>query len=351
MLYNKLRFLKYLLLPLQIIYLIIIWIRNNLYHFNIIPKFYASPIIISIGNLNTGGTGKTPMTEYIIRLFKNRNVAILSRGYKRKTMGFITAQAHHSAQEIGDEMRQLYHKFKNTLIVCDQNRVNGVKKILEHNKEIDSIVLDDGFQYQKLNYDINIMLTDYNDLFIDDHLLPIGNLREPKNQSKRAHIIIITKCPHNISTISQKNIIDKIQPDINQKIYFSYIKEYNHIQMDPLQEITINKNEKHILITGIANTHTILEHMQETQIKYKHVKFIDHHNFKNKDIAKIISLKETLNMSDNLLLTEKDYYRLSLNHKKKLKNYFNLICIQIEFDFIENDKPNFNNELLNFRKS
>ena len=351
MLYNKLKFLKYTLLPFQIIYSIIIIVRNILYDTNTLHILHARPLIISIGNLNVGGAGKTPMVEYLIKLFKNRKTAILSRGYKRKTKDFIIANKEHSSLEIGDENRQLYAKFPHTIIACDNNRANGIKALIKYDPEIDVVILDDAFQHRKLHRDIDILLTEHRDLFVEDQLLPIGRLREHKKEAKRADIIIITKCPKNISQSEISLIKTKVKPTIKQKLYFSYIEEPRYVNLKSLQEVTINTNKTHILITGIANTEVLLNHLTNKNIKYLHFNFKDHHNLTDENILKIIKEMKKESISQNLLLTEKDYYRLSEKHKKNLQQYFQLICIKIQFNFIEPDKSDFINELLNFKKS
>ena len=345
------RFLKYLLFPIQIIYSLIIIIRNQLYDLKIISSYNAKPITISVGNIKNGGTGKTPMVEYLINLFENKKIGVLSRGYKRKTKGFVLANKYHTSKDIGDENYQLYNKYENIIIAADKNRVNGIKEILKINSALEIIILDDAFQHRSLNRDIDILLTEYHDLFSDDQLMPIGQLREHKKQMKRADIIVITKCPKKISDESRKIIVNKINPDTHQKIYFSYIKEYTYIDMALSRQIKLNKNEKHILITGIANTKPLEHFLKDEEIIYSHMKFRDHYNFKSSDIKKLIVMKEKNHMSDNLLLTEKDYYRLNLIDKKTLKNKFNIVCVRIKIDFIEVDKAIFNNQLLKFEKT
>ncbi|MAQ31273.1 MAG: tetraacyldisaccharide 4'-kinase [Flavobacteriales bacterium] len=350
MLYHKLNFLKYTLLPIQIIYSIIIFLRNELYHKNIFKSFKTYPTIISVGNLNTGGTGKTPMTEYLIKLFKNKKVAVLSRGYKRLTKEFIIANNEHTASEIGDEMHQLYRKFQNILIACDKNRANGIRNIINHNSNIDLILLDDAFQHRSVNRDIDILLTEYGNLYSRDQLLPIGRLREHVKEAKRANIIIITKCPENISEKEMNQIRIELKLKRAQKIYFSYIQKYTYIDARRQKKIKINLNKRHLLLTGIANSLKLVHHLKESGLKFKHFNFNDHYIFQNNDISKIITSKTKHQLSKNLLLTEKDYYRLSEKDKIKLEKHFNLVCIQIKFDFIQRDKLNFNNELLNFKK-
>ena len=342
---------KQLLLPIQIIYFIIIWIRNILYDFKILPVYTENVFIISVGNIKNGGTGKTPMVEYIINLFNQKNIAVLSRGYRRKTSGFILAKNHHTAKELGDESYQLYKKFKNTIIACDNNRVNGVRNLIKVSNKLQTIILDDGFQHRKINRDIDILLTEYDHLFSNDKLMPIGQLREYKHAHKRADIIVITKCPKNISPEKIDNISRQIQPTKNQKIYFSYIK--NNIFRDSQSQkiVSLKKEEKHILVTGIANPQKILDFLENNQIKFQHVNFTDHYDFSKHDIANIIKLKINMQLSKNLILTEKDFYRLTKNNRKLLEKHFNLITIELEIDFIKRDKSNFKNQMLKFEKS
>ena len=322
-----------------------------LYDFNLIKTYKSKIITISIGNLKTGGTGKTPLVEYLIKLFIKKNTAILSRGYKRKTKGFIIANKRHQSKDIGDENRQLYSKYPKITIACDKNRVTGIQKLENKFPALDYVILDDAYQHRSLSRDINIMLTEYNHLFIYDQLIPIGTLREHKKEVKRADIIIITKSPINISINKQNEIINRIKPKNNQKIYFSYIKEYKYIDILTSKNIKLKTNELHLLVTGIANPKLLLENLNTNNINYHHLKFTDHHNFSEDEILKMIELKTEKKISSNLLMTEKDFYRLSLKHKEILENEFNLICIQIEFDFIGADKVNFNNQLINFEKS
>ena len=352
MFYNNMNFVKYLLTPFQILYSLIVRARNLLYDFNIISIYSPKTLVISIGNLKVGGTGKTPMVEYLIKIFKNYKTAILSRGYKRKTKGFVLAdnkknQAHH----IGDENCQLYNKFHNITIGCSENRVNGIKQLLQIDDKIQIVILDDGYQHRSLKRDIDILLTEYSQLFTSDSLLPIGKLREPKFEKRRANIIIITKCPNNISKTIQKSIHEALNLDLHQKIYFSYISKHVFVNMKTNKDHNINKDLKHLLVTGIENPQELKNFLDTKNIDFKHLKFYDHHNFIQEDINNMIQLRKTRDYAKELLLTEKDFYRLSKRHKAELEKYFTLICIQIEIDFIDQDKSNFNHQLCNFVKS
>ena len=343
--------IKLLLIPLQITYYIITTCRNILYDKRLIKTDHFEPLIVSIGNIKSGGTGKTPIVEYLINILNDRPIAILSRGYKRKTKEFILVNSTHSAEEVGDENRQLKHKFKNTTIACDTNRPNGVRQILKHKPNTKIVILDDAYQHRKIHRDLDIVLTEYNDLYTNDQLLPIGNLRESKKEIKRADIIIITKCPENISRQVQEETISTLKLLSTQKIYFSYISNYNFIESRDHIKAEINKRNKYLLITGIANHRPLLNFIKEENIHINHIKFKDHHHFTNNDIRNIIDIKKTGQYSNTLLMTEKDFYRLSNMQIEYLEKHFTLIYIQIKINFIHSDKDNFNNQLLNFKKS
>jgi len=349
------KFLNYILLPLQIIYSIVISSRNKLYNFKILKTNQVNSIVISVGNMSTGGTGKTPLVEYIAKLLSQYRLAILSRGYKRKTSGFILANENQKeASQIGDENAQLYHKLENVMIGCDNDRYHGAKKLLELNKQLNIIVLDDAYQHRKIHRDIDIVLTEYKNLFINDSLFPIGSLREHKQGIQRADIIIITKCPKNISNKEREETEIKLKLNPNQKLYFSFIRNYNFLLMPDRKPYIIKSNKsdrKHITITGIQNPSRLIEFLQISSLNFHHLKFKDHYVFQTSDIKHIITLKSSINAAEEILITEKDYYRLSRSQKEELSKHCKLICIAIDIDFISNDKSNFNNQLLNFAKS
>ena len=346
------RFLIYILFPIQIMYSVIILIRNILYDKKILKIHKMEPYIISVGNIKNGGTGKTPLIEYIIRLFEKHNAAVLSRGYGRQTKGFILAQKETSQPyHIGDESSQLYNKFKDVTIATDENRVNGIKQLLKYNPKLEIIILDDGYQHRRIHRDVNLLLTEYDKLLTKDCLMPIGSLREHKKEIKRADIIIITKCPKDITKKMRDTVRKELKLTNNQTIYFSIIKQYIFTDTGSFTKYTPNSQTKHLLITGIENPIKLLKFLSNKKINYTHLNFSDHYDFRTSDIKKFIKIKAQKKLSQDLLLTEKDYYRLSENHKKILQQHFKLVCIQIEIDFIANDKSNFNKQLLNFEKS
>lgn len=317
--------LRKILFPISIIYDLVTAIRNFFYDKGIFKSVSYNFPIIAVGNLSVGGTGKSPMIEYLIRLLKeDYKLATLSRGYRRKTTGFVLANKSTTADEIGDEPMQFHSKFETITVAVDANRKNGIAQLQEKvNPNI--ILLDDAFQHRKVTAGLYILLTKYDELFIDDLLLPAGNLRESKRGAKRADVIIVTKCPKDLSIEQQKEIICKLQ--VAQDVYFttiSYAKEVKGCLNAPLSMLSANAVT---LVTGIANPLPLVNYLSENQINFNHLSYKDHHNFTDKDIE-ILSKKELL------LTTEKDYMRL----KDKLSNVCYLPIVtefmrrQSEFD-------------------
>lgn len=294
-----------LLFPFAILYGFISFLRNFLYDNNVFKsKRYGIPII-AVGNLNVGGTGKTPQIEYLIRLLSNHyKVATLSRGYKRKSVGFILADKLSNAEVLGDEPFQFYKKFPTIQVAVDANRRNGIEKLLAQHTKPDVILLDDAFQHRKVKAGFNILLTTYDDLFCADYILPVGNLRESRNGAKRADLIIVTKCPLTISEAEQSKIKKAI--GIDKQIYFSFIEYEDHVYNNKNESIptTDLKSLSKIVLAGIANPEPFFTYLnaQPSEI----LTFSDHHNFNDIDIQHIN------NKSKNkyIITTEKDFVRL-----------------------------------------
>ncbi|WP_236937654.1 tetraacyldisaccharide 4'-kinase [Flavobacterium coralii] len=298
--------MRKILLPFSLIYLFITAIRNVLYNKGIF-KSYSFPLpVIVIGNLSTGGTGKSPMTEYLIRLLKdNYQLATLSRGYKRKTTGFVLADSKATAQTIGDEPYQFYTKFSDITVAVDADRVNGVNKLLSMNNRPDVIVLDDAYQHRRLKAGFYILLTAYSDLYADDYLLPAGNLRESRAGAKRADVIVVTKCPLGLTPNEQEAVIKKLKPIKGQKVFFSFIGYDDHVYSEA-GKIAVNevKEKSKILVAGIAKPKPFFEYVKGNDDIIK--PYPDHHDFTEKEIAELTAL------ADNriIITTEKDYMRL-----------------------------------------
>ncbi len=305
------------------VYYIITWWRNKLYDVKICSsKSYELPIIC-VGNLSVGGTGKTPMIEYLIRLLKkNYSIATLSRGYKRKTKGFRIADKTASIETIGDEPLQLHQKFNNVTVSVDANRQRGIANLIERRSKLDVILLDDAFQHRKVNAGLNILLTSYHRLYTNDILLPTGDLREPISGAKRAQIIVVTKCPQDLSLEDKKSIVKKLSLTQTQNVFFSSIVYMSMLESEigskPLEEL---RNANFTLVTGIAYAEPLKNYLKSQDLKFDHLEFGDHHNFTDSEIALI-------NSKELVLTTEKDFWRL---HQKIDAGKLYYIPIEMRF--------------------
>ena len=332
------KLLRKILFPFALIYSFITIVRNWLYDKNIFKVSRFKLPIILVGNLSVGGTGKSPQIEYLIRLLRpNKKVAVLSRGYKRASKGFVLANDESTAELIGDEPYQFFRKFKNIIVGVDANRVHGVQQLLELNRSPDVVLLDDAYQHRRIKAGLTILLTAYNDLFVDDYLLPSGNLRENKSGAKRAQVIIVTKCPENLSEATQLKIVSKLNSEKGQQVFFTTVA-YNTKLQGSINEIDIEKlkGETVVLVTGIANPVPLTNYLKQREIKFVHLKYPDHHHFTAKDIAHIEDARKNLVSKNKIVLTtEKDYVRIFA----KLKN---LYFIEIETKFLD-DTNKFDN--------
>ena len=326
-----------ILFPFSILYGIITGIRNFVFDKGIFKSYSFDIPIICVGNLNVGGTGKTPQIEYLIRLLSaNYRLATLSRGYKRESKGFVLANNNSTARIIGDEPFQFYSKFKNILVAVDADRKNGIENLLSLPNKPDIILLDDAYQHRKVRAGLYILLTTYNDLYCNDLILPAGNLRESRSGCSRANIVIVTKCPKNISFENQKNIESKLKLNTNQQLFFSFI-DYDDTIFSDKEFIKVADiiNKEKLLIAGIANPKPFFDHLKSK--KDEIVAFPDHHQFSEKDILNIKSLgKKRI-----IVTTEKDYMRL------KTASIPDLYYLPIKSKFIDK-KELFDKEILEY---
>lgn len=317
------KIIRIILFPIMPIYYVVTRLRNWLYDSGFkASKSYNFPVIC-VGNLSTGGTGKTPMIEYLIRLLKDEKlVATLSRGYKRKTEGFVLADQHANADTIGDEPFQFYRKFDTVKVAVDADRQNGIEKLRSLQPQPEVILLDDAFQHRKVKAGLNILLTAYNNLYYKDMVLPSGNLREPRSGAKRADLIVVTKCRKDIYKAEKEMITSKIKLQNHQQLFFSHV-DYGSHAISESNELEVIELPEFTLVTGIANAKPLVDFLAEKQLKFDHLEFSDHYNFKASDI-------ETLASKSLIICTEKDYARLSDNEKLKNKLYYLPIQIQID---------------------
>ncbi len=324
---------KILFWKLSIQFSLVTTIRNFLYNIGILKSFEFKIPIISVGNLVLGGSGKTPTIEYLIRLLsKKYKIAVLSRGYGRKSRGFILADNSSDASLIGDEPMQYFRKFKNIVVSVDSNRVRGIKKLINLNTKPELVLLDDAFQHRRVKTGISILLTDYDKLYVNDNIFPLGNLRESIENANRADIIVVTKCHKNISENDKIQVIQKLNVSENQEIYFSSIKYSNILHnKETTSPISEFMNKKFTLVTGIANSSHLINYLNDSGYNFNHISFKDHHDYSDSDIKNI-------NSNDLIITTEKDYVKLYNKITSKL--YY----LPIEFEI--DNKEDFNKKFL-----
>ncbi|KIO46214.1 tetraacyldisaccharide 4'-kinase [Sanguibacteroides justesenii] len=326
---------KYLVLwPLSILYGLGVSIRNRLFNLGLLESKEFDVPIICIGNITIGGTGKTPHTESIINVLqKDHRVACLSRGYKRKTSGYILATENSTADEIGDEPKQIKNKFPDITVAVDADRVRGVKKLQQLPNPPDIIILDDGFQHRYVKADINILLIDYNRPIYKDHLLPLGRLREHHSALERANYVIITKCPSNITPIEKRIIYKNLKLKAYQELLFTTMKYGDITPLDGKSKYLKNNNSVVLCVTGIAQPGPYQEHLKTLFGQVSFLTFPDHHRFTNNDIQKIIQEFNKMDQPDKYIFTtEKDATRLvSYEFPDEIRERMFYIPIEPEF--------------------
>lgn len=333
------KFLRFLLFPFAIIYNAVTTIRNLFFDLGIFKQTAFRIPLIVVGNLSVGGTGKTPQIEYLIKLLKSTfKVAVLSRGYKRKTTGYVLLNDKHTALEVGDEPLQFFKKFTNIDVAVDANRVEGVQNLVQQ-KAPEVILLDDAYQHRKIKGSFYILLTKYKDLFTEDFLLPTGNLRESRKGAKRADVIIVTKCPRNLDFAEQESICKKLKK-YQKEVFFTTIAYGKIKSKKNLLAVNDLKDYQVLLITGIANPTPLLRYLDKNQVNYNHLKYADHHHFSSIEIEQINNKFDNITAIKKIILTtEKDYTRV-------FNKFDNLYYIEIETVFLENQKEKFNRTIL-----
>jgi len=338
-------FLKFLLFPVALFYGTVIFFRNLLYDIGILPVKEFETGVIVIGNLSVGGTGKSPMIEYLIRLLKdNFPLATLSRGYKRYTTGFIIADNNSTSFQIGDEPLQFKKKFPDVIVSVDENRKRGIKNILSQFPELKVILLDDAFQHRRVKPGLSILLSDYGKMFYDDFLLPVGSLREWRSAKKRADILIATKCPDNLSPVEKRIVLKKINPEPHQHVLFSHIKYGNPVALFASSPALLLKEKGvALLLTGISNPKPLEDYLEKKVGSIIPIHYPDHHEY---TIVEVNNLAEKFNSipSENkiIITTEKDAMRLDKPGLVEILGKLPVFYIPIEIIFDEKEKKEFN---------
>ncbi len=332
---------RYLLLPFSFLYSGILWIRNWLFDKDYIKSATFNLPIICVGNLAVGGTGKTPMVETLIKILQNDfTIATLSRGYGRMTKGFGIADASTTALEIGDEPMQFHQKFPKITVSVGEERLVAIPQLLHEKPDTEVIILDDAFQHRPVRAGLNILLTDYNNLYTRDFVLPGGDLRDIKPSAKRAQIIIVTKCDHKMSAEERNLLIRELKPLPTQSVFFTeiiYAKPY-HLFDNELY-IDITNDTDILLVCGIANPKAIKEFLTEKVRTYDMLRYADHHIYTSEDLSEIKKQFNKIKSKKKIIITtEKDAVRLQ-KFENDLKEYpVYVIPIQHSFMFNESDK-------------
>ena len=341
--------MRILLLPISLIYHIVLTIRHKLYDWHILRTTRFEKPLICVGNLNLGGTGKTPHTEYLINVLKDHyRVATLSRGYGRKTKGFKRAETTSTNEDLGDEPLQYFKKFPEIQVAVDEDRVNGVRKLLMSNNAPEIILLDDAFQHRSIKAGLNILLTEYQHLYCDDLLFPAGTLRDVKSAAKRANLIVVSKSPRELKEAEKQHIISKLNPSKEQKVYFSYL-EYAPLQ--PLNEkaktISVEDADSVIAFCGIAHPKSLIEELEKQFKTVDFLHFADHHVYSEEDMKNIVKHFENLSGDKKIIVTtEKDAARLTNSPYLCQFDCAPLYDLPITVRFHEEEK--FNEEILSY---
>lgn len=343
------------LYPFSLLYGIGVNLRNKLFDWKIFRSKSFNIPVICIGNLTVGGTGKTPHTEYLVSLLKKEySVAVLSRGYKRRTKGFILADDQSTSSTIGDESYQIKTKFPDIRVAVDSKRVRGISKLLEVDPPVQVILLDDAFQHRYVEAGINILLTDYNRLFCEDTLLPAGRLREPIKGKNRAQMVIVTKCPREIKPIDFNIIAKRLKLFPWQQLYFTRLKYgelvpvFNDVDISKRSLNSLNGKEQILLLTGIVSPEAMEEEIARYNKNIHRVSYGDHHNFSKKDLKRIAKQFNQLSGEKLVITTEKDAARL-LSHPdmdKEVKN--NLYALPIVVEFLLNQESTFKQNIISY---
>ncbi len=345
------------LYPASWLYGAVVGLRNKLFDWGTLRSKSFDVPVICIGNLSVGGTGKTPHTEYLIKLLqKEFNVAVLSRGYKRRTKGYILADASSTAQNIGDEPFQIRSKFPGIRVAVDEKRCHGIEQLLAlESPTVETVLLDDAFQHRYVKAGLNILLTDYHRLFCDDALLPAGRLRESAAGKQRAHIVIVTKCPRDMKPITYTIIKKKLDLLPYQQLYFS---TFRYGKLKPLfsdtggavRDLTELKTNEHILLfTGIASPAPLLSKLKKHTRYVDSLIFADHHDFTTEDLKKIQARFEQLTDSQRLIVTtEKDATRLAQHSAFPEELTQHIYIFPVEIEILQNQQVNFNKRIIGY---
>ena len=352
------------LLPLSWLYGLGVGFRNLLFEMHVLKSRPYPVPVISVGNITVGGTGKTPHVEYLVRLLKDKtHVAVLSRGYKRKSKGFVLADSNSTVRDLGDEPYQMKQKYPEIEVAVDKKRTRGIDKLISGDytkQEVGVILMDDAFQHRYVKPGLNILLVDYHRQVIYDKLLPAGRLREPVKGKDRADIVIVTKCPKTLTPMEYRVLTKQMALYPYQQLFFTSL---NYDSLRPvfpeaaksashLSPLTSQLSDKHVLLlTGIASPKQMIIDLQDLTGHIHPLTYGDHHNFRKKDIRHINETFDALPSPKLIITTEKDATRL-----KDAKGFSdavrkNLFVLPVSIGFMQEGEEAFNNRVVSFIKN
>lgn len=330
------KIIQLLLSPFSLLYGFAITLRNLAYKYNLLKGVEFNIPVISVGNLTVGGAGKTPHIEYLIRLLKDYiNVGTLSRGYGRKTRGFHLVKIGNTANEVGDEPLQFKRKFPEVLVAVGEDRAFAIPQMVGEEKDLQLVLLDDGFQHRSVIPGLNILLTEYSNPYTRDFLMPSGRLREWASEAYRADIIIVSKCPSELNIEKREAILEELQPFSYQKVFFSY---YEYLMpydiFDAIHKAPLDEELDVLLISAIAQTDYLLDYLSEEVASVKTLQYEDHRYFTEFDME---NLKRNFDLIDShhkiILTTEKDAMRLELHRLFITENKLPVFVLPVEVVF------------------
>ncbi len=343
--------MRILLLPLSLLYGVGVFLINKLFDLQIKKSVEFELPVISVGNLSTGGTGKTPHVEYLVKLLSEHyHVGVMSRGYRRKTTGYFLVKENSLARDAGDESLQIKRKFPEATVAVCEERALGIPVMLLDDPLLQVIILDDAFQHRRVKPGLSILLTDFSKPFSSDYLLPAGNLREPKQNASRANVIVVTKCPDEISSAQKNQMAIELRQNENQPVFFSSLKYSEAYSLfHPEIKFDLAIFESALLVTGIASPENLLRHVQSTIKNVQHIRFGDHHFFSLLDLKMIKEKFDALPSSNKIILTtEKDAVRL-LDHAAFFAAHdLEITCMPVEINFSMGEKEKFDSCIKDF---
>ena len=347
---------KLILLPLSKLYGLGVAVRNQMFERKMLKQEEFDIPVIVVGNIAVGGTGKTPHVEYVVNLLRDRyRIGVISRGYKRRTKGFVHATNRSTPEDIGDEPYQIFQKFGNdvTVAVCEK-RVDGINKIREVNKDINLIVLDDAFQHRYVKPSVSVVLTEYNRPVFADHLMPYGRLREPASSVSRADVVVVTKCPSSMTPMEYRMFKENLSLFPYQKLFFSRYLYGHLVPVFPENCAAVpyldwlTENDSILIVTGIANPRPFVRHIRRYKSKVRLIRFHDHVNYSHSDMEAIRRKLDTMTGKRRFVLTtEKDAVKLSHSpyfpHSLKAVTFY--MPVSVDFVAPQLDEPTFDASL------